>query len=173
MRFSLDFGAVIDKYKIPIAIILGAVIIGLLVYFALKTQKLGQVTPMATASPTATTIVVEQSVASGVPSPTPSPQFTEDDAKAIKAALSAKLGTSDDNLDVQITQKDAKHTKGNVKEKTSEVGGGYFLAAKTESGWVIVYDGQATPTCAQIAPYNFPSEMVPECLDSSGKVVAR
>ena len=100
-------------------------------------------------------------------------QFTEDDAKAVKAALLAKLGTSDDNLDVQITQKDAKHAKGNVKEKTSEVGGGYFLASRVDGQWVIVYDGQATPNCNQVNPYDFSTNMVPECLDSSGKVVAR
>jgi len=163
----------IEKYKIPLAIILGAVIIGVFAFFALKTQKVGQVTSTATASPVATAVVVEQSIASPTPSPSPTPQFSEDDAKAIAAALAAKLGTSESNLDVGVTQKDAKHAKGNVKEKTSEVGGGYFLAAKTESGWVIVYDGQATPTCTQIAPYDFPTDMVPECLDANGNLVTR
>lgn len=163
----------IDKYKIPIAIILGAVIIGVFAFFALKTQKVGQITPTATASPVATTVVVEQSITSPALSPTPSPVFAEDDEKAIKAALAAKLGTSENNLDVGVTQKDAKHAKGNVKEKTSEVGGGYWLAAKVDSQWIIVYDGQATPTCSQIAPYNFPTAMVPECLDANGKVVTR
>src|SRR3990167_6735228 len=132
----------IQQYKIPLAIIFGALIIGLSVFFALKTQKVDQVTPTATASPVATTVVVEQSIFSPTLSPTPSPQFSEDDAKAIAAALAAKLGTSETNLDVQVTKKDAKHAKGNVKEKTSEVGGGYFLAVKTESGCVIVYDRQ-------------------------------
>ena len=163
----------IQQYKIPLAIILGALIIGLSVFFALKTQKFGQVTSTATASPVATAVVVEQSMVSPTLPPSPSPQFSEDDAKAIKLALAAKLGTTEANLDVGVTQKDAKHAKGNVKEKTSEVGGGYFLAVKTESGWVIVYDGQATPTCTQIAPYDFPTDMVPECLDANGNLVTR
>lgn len=163
----------IQQYKIPLAIILGALIIGLSVFFALKTQKFGQVTSTATASPVATAVVVEQSMVSPTLPPSPSPQFSEDDAKAIKLALAAKLGTTEANLDVGVTQKDAKHAKGNVKEKTSEVGGGYFLAAKVDGQWVIVYDGQATPNCNQVNPYDFSTDMVPECLDSSGKVVAR
>ena len=163
----------IDKYKIPIAILLGAVIIGVFAFFALKTQKLSKVTSTATASPVATTVVVEQSISSPTPSPAPSPQFSEDDAKAIAAALAAKLGVSETNLDVGVTQKDAKHAKGNVKEKTSEVGGGYWLAAKVDSQWIIVYDGQATPNCNQVNPYNFPTDMVPECLDANGNLVTR
>ena len=96
-----------------------------------------------------------------------------EDAKAIKAALSSKLGISEENLNFSVSQKTATNAKGNVREKTSEVGGGYWLAAKTDSGWQIVYDGQSTPTCSQIAPYNFPTSMVPECLNSSGNVVQR
>jgi len=36
--------------------------------------------------------------------------------------------------------------------------GGYFLAAKEAGAWVIVYDGQATPSCAEIAfdGYGYP-----------------
>ncbi|TSC54283.1 MAG: hypothetical protein LiPW16_78 [Microgenomates group bacterium LiPW_16] len=36
-----------------------------------------------------------------------------------------------------------------------------------------VYAGQATPKCSEIAPYNFPKDMVPECLDAANKLIKR
>lgn len=161
----------IDKFKVPLAIIAGAVVIGLFVYFGLKTQKAGQVTSTVspTTSPVATTVVVNQSTVSPLPTPSPSPQFTQDDEKAIKAAMAKKL-PSTDGIIISVTQKTSTVAKGSV---SAQGGGGYFLAAKTDNGWIIVYDGQSNPTCAQIAPYNFPTNMVPECLNSSGNVVTR
>jgi len=166
-----------EKYKIPLAIILAAVIIGLALFFGLKSQQSEKIT--STASPTISqsnpTITMTQTAPSPtlVPISLPSPAFSEDDADAIKTALSTKLGTSKENLVFEVSKKDDKHAKGNVREKTSEVGGGYWLAAKTDSSWSIVYDGQANPTCGQIAPYNFSTEMVPECLNNLGNVVTR
>ena len=164
-----------DKYKVPLSIILGAAIIGFSIYFALKTQKADQVEPSVSpaTSPIATTVTTEQIETSPTTSPVSSPAFTEEDAKAIKTVLADKLGNSEENLDFSVSQKTATNAKGNVREKTSEVGGGYWLAAKTDSGWKIVYDGQSTPTCSQIAHYDFPASMVPECLNSSGNVISR
>ena len=48
-----------------------------------------------------------------------------------------------------------------------------FLAAQDEGEWVIVYDGQAMPPCRDIEAYQFPIDMVPECLDESDSLVVR
>lgn len=159
----------IERLIIPLSIILGSIIIGLFVYFSNSSRKTQQlVSPSPTAiMPTATP--KEESQVQ-VTSPTATPTPTTDDLQAIKLALAAKLGT---NIEVTISQNTGTHAKGNVREKSSEVGGGYFLAAKVDSRWVIVYDGQSTPTCSQIAPYNFPKNMVSECLSASGQVVSR
>jgi len=73
---------------------------------------------------------------------------------------------------VTISENTGQFAKGGIKEYEA-VGGAYWIAAKTNEGWVCVYDGQSQPTCEQIAPYNFPTDMVPECLDENGKVVER
>ncbi len=65
-----------------------------------------------------------------------------------------------------ITEQTEEHATGGLP-------GGYFLAAREGSTWVIVYDGQATPSCAEITPYNFPVDMVPECLDAENNLVVR
>jgi len=158
-----------DTTKIALAIVVAGVIIAIAIYFTNR-QRI----PTAESSPIPTTVVQElDSIKSPLPSLTPTSSPLVADETAIKAALAQKLGVDASTLGFSVSQKTDKVAKGNVKEKTSEVGGGYWLAAKVDSGWIIVYDGQATPTCAQIAPYNFPTDMVPECLDNSSDVVAR
>ena len=84
----------------------------------------------------------------------------------IKSALAARLDISVDELTIQITQYNGLHTVGNVSN-------GYFLAAQADGEWVIVYDGQATPPCQDIEAYQFPIDMVLECLDASDNLVVR
>ncbi len=150
----------LEKLLIPISIILAGLIIGLFFYFS--NPKNNKLTPVSLPTPTIspTTIL------------TITPLPTTDDLSAIRETLAIKLGIPANNLDVSISKNTGEYAKGNVKEKES-VGGGYYLAAKAEGKWVIVYDGQSTPTCKQLEFYNFPKDMVPECLNSSGKVITR
>jgi len=112
------------------------------------------------------------------PQPTPTPEIiqkatpTINESELIKQAVFKKTGLTASQADVAINKNTGQHATGNIKEFEA-VGGAYWLAAKTAEGWVGVYDGQSQPTCAQIAPYNFPKDMVPECLDKDGKVVKR
>jgi hypothetical protein len=103
----------------------------------------------------------------------PSQEVGINEEGAVKEAVYRKFGSDATKLVVIVSEVTDGFAKGGVREVSSEVGGGYFIAAKTEGSWVVVYDGQAQPTCNQIAPYNFPKEMVPECLDSKGGVVKR
>jgi hypothetical protein len=100
------------------------------------------------------------------------PTSTVDETELIKQAVFQKTGLTASQAEVSINKNTGQHATGNIKEFEA-VGGAYWLAAETADGWVCVYDGQAQPTCAQIAPYNFPKDMVPECLDKNGNVVKR
>jgi hypothetical protein len=100
------------------------------------------------------------------------PQPTVDESALIKQAVYKKTGLDAVKAEVTINQNTGTHAKGNIKEFEA-VGGAYWLAAKTDAGWICAYDGQSHPSCEQIAPYNFPKDMVPECLDKDNKVVAR
>ena len=97
---------------------------------------------------------------------------TIDETNLIKQAIFKLTGLNETKAEITINKNTGTHAKGNIKEFEA-VGGAYWLAAKTESGWIGVYAGQATPKCSDIAPYNFPKDMVPECLNESGTVVER
>lgn len=102
----------------------------------------------------------------------PSPTPTVDETELIKQAVFRKTGLDETEAEVTISINTGTHAKGNIKEFEA-VGGAYWLAAKTSEGWVCVYDGQAHPSCSQIDPYDFPVELVPECLSETGTVVSR
>ena len=136
-----------------------------------QSQKQGVATFSETTPTPVITLPLEETPTVS-PSPILTPTPTIDEASLIKQAVLAKLGLSESQVVFAITQNTGQHAKGNIRE-IEAVSGGYWIAAKTESGWVVVYDGQASPTCAQIAPYNFPKDMVPECLNESGSVVTR
>jgi len=102
--------------------------------------------------------------------PTTAPKQT--DAELIKQAVLGRVGLTKDEAEVTITTNTGTHAKGNIKE-VGAVGGGYWLAAKSGTEWIAVYDGQAQPLCDEIEPYAFPKTMVPECLDGNGEVVTR
>jgi len=104
--------------------------------------------------------------------PTATPTLIIDETEAIKQAVFQKTGLNASQAEVSINKNTGQYATGNIKEFEA-VGGAYWLAAKTDEGWICVYDGQSQPTCVQIAPYNFPKDMVPECLDKDGKVVKR
>ncbi|HEY4695117.1 MAG TPA: hypothetical protein VIH52_04125 [Candidatus Nanoarchaeia archaeon] len=96
-----------------------------------------------------------------------------DDETLIKQALVAKTGIAESMIAVTVSQKNGNFAKGFVGTQGEEVGGGYFLAVKVDGAWLVAYDGQANPNCEEVNPYNFPANMVPECLDSNGNLVTR
>lgn len=112
------------------------------------------------------------------PSATPSAEKKDstqevDDTAALKTAVSKKTGIPEANIAFSISKNTGKYATGNVNTKGEEIGGGYWLAVKTEAGWLIVYDGQAQPECSKVDPYDFPVDMVPECYDANFNVITR
>ncbi len=94
------------------------------------------------------------------------------DEELIKQAMAAKHSRAVEETIINISKKDDSHAWGSVKF-AGELAGGWFLAAKNSGVWIIVDDGNGTISCELIAPYDFPSEMVPECVDMDGNLIAR
>lgn len=94
------------------------------------------------------------------------------DLDGIKEAFAKKYNKTIDQVDVLISKKDDTHASGSVKF-SGEIAGGWFLAYKEDSGWIIVQDGNGTISCEITAPYNFSSVMIPECIDKNGKLIKK
>jgi hypothetical protein len=136
---------------------------------AIATQPIEDASQEETHQPTPPMVTTTEVQVTEQPVQDPSPEETDqvdDDASALRTALAAHFGVSPDGMAFVIAEQTEEHATGGLP-------GGYFLAAREEGTWVIVYDGQATPSCEQIAPYDFPLDMVPECLDGENNLVVR
>ena len=105
-----------------------------------------------------------------IPTNTPIPQ--KSDLEQIREAMAAKHNKPVSQTIVTISKNTGTYASGGVKFE-GDVGGGWLLAAKSGGRWVIVDDGNGTMSCEVIAPYNFPSSIVPECVDKNGKLIKR
>lgn len=110
--------------------------------------------------------------ASPNPSSSAVPVVTVDETELIKQAVYSYTGLNKTTAEININRNTGQHATGTIKEYEA-VGGAYWLAARQPAGWIGVYAGQAQPECAKIEGYDFPKDMVPECLNSAGKVVKR
>ncbi len=150
-------------FALLVLIILGTVAFILRAYLAPKTPGPEMQTQEVLISPT--------------PSPTVQATFlpTQTDEELIKIALVQKHGWDPEEILVTVSKNDGQYAQGSVREKSSEVGGGYFFAAKVSGQWQIVADGQGTIACEDLEEYpNFPASMIPECFDeTTGKSVKR
>lgn len=149
-----------------IMVILGTFSLAVMLAFSLgKSQKQE---PVSTAAPPISLSPIPEVSPSPAPSPSPA-----DETVLIKQAVYKLTGLNETKAEVTINKNTGQFATGNIKEFEA-VGGAYWIAAKSgAAGWVGVYAGQATPKCSEIAPYNFPKDMVPECLDAGGNVVSR
>ena len=104
---------------------------------------------------------------------------TESNKKSTTSAKESTKSTDistesdEDLLKKAVSENTGKHATGLVNTKEAMFGGGYWLAVKMNGEWTVVFDGQNTPECSQVDPFDFPISMVPECFDSSGNIVVR
>ncbi|OGG02082.1 hypothetical protein A2W14_04165 [Candidatus Gottesmanbacteria bacterium RBG_16_37_8] len=97
--------------------------------------------------------------------PTSIPAVTKVEQTAeqgIKEAFAQKYAKNITDVTITISKNTGTHAQGGVKF-AGEMAGGWFLAYKDDSGWIIVADGNGTIPCLTVAPYNFPADMVPDC----------
>lgn len=133
------------------------------------TKKSPDLLPTASLQPSPTTQIlptVEPTLTSS-PSLTPKP-----DSTGIKTAMAKKYNKSEADVNITVSKIDATHAWGTVSF-AGEMGGGWFLAYRNPDGWIIIDDGNGTISCEKIAPYNFPVDMVPECVDKNGSLIKR
>lgn len=106
------------------------------------------------------------------PTPTeiiiPTPTVT--DLEQIKIAFANKYGRPTNEVTIKISEDNSDYARGSISF-TGENGGGWWLAAKVKNQWVAVQDGNGYVSCDAISPYKFPKSMIPECVDSKGKLI--
>lgn len=65
------------------------------------------------------------------------------------------------DIRVEFTEADATHIRGSVGfDSSGEAGGGMFLAVKESNQWKLVYDGNGSVDCDNLAQYNFTASML-------------
>src|SRR5690242_10491293 len=84
--------------------------------------------------------------------------------QAITELLTTKLGSPTRGLVVEVTTDTGAFAKGTFN--VPEAGGGIWFAAKTTKGWSLASAGNGIVSCQDIETYNFPKDMVPQCLDT-------
>jgi len=107
------------------------------------------------------------------PTPTPTPKETKSALEQIKEAFAKKYSKPITEVNVTISKNTGTHASGGVKF-AGEIGGAMWLGYNDKGKWIIVFDGQGTIPCSAIEPYDFPTDMVPECWDeATSKLITR
>lgn len=71
---------------------------------------------------------------------------------------------------VNIDKETKNHVFGSVVFGQGGQGeGGMFLAVKVNGVWELVYDGNGSISCSAVDPYDFPVDMVPECIEEDSQ----
>lgn len=98
----------------------------------------------------------------------------EEDEEKIFQALKAK-GLNLADMKVVIYKHLGKYISGGVVPVSTLGGGGYVFAVKDEVGAIeIVADGNGAIMCAMLDNYpDYPSFLIPECIDEKGMSVVR
>lgn len=156
-------------YKIGFFVLLVGVALGIGFYFGQNKNK--NLPAEEKISPSAVVVSPTKEIK---PTNTPIPTETEEQViEVIKKLVANEHNKPLSDTQIIINKRDATHVQGGVRF-AGEIAGGWLLAAKNDSGqWVIVDEGNGTISCEKIAPYNFPSSMVKECVNSSGKLIKR
>ncbi len=95
------------------------------------------------------------------------------DEELIREAMAERHGKSVAEVALTVGENTGTHAIG-VVSFAGEMGGGWWLAAKVADNWEIAADGNGTVPCDAIEPYDFPTDIVPECWDEvAGELVTR
>ena len=82
----------------------------------------------------------------------------------IKQLFIQKYNKPEDEIKVTVNQQTANYARGGVKFGKNGIGeGGIFLAAKVNSEWQLVFDGNGSISCSLLEDYDFPDSMVVDC----------
>ncbi|MDF1496682.1 MAG: hypothetical protein P1P90_01310 [Patescibacteria group bacterium] len=90
-------------------------------------------------------------------------EFTIADARDIQMAFADIYHKNIEDITVKVDKYDATHARGSV-QFAGEQGGGMFLAVKDQGAWDVVVDGNGTYECEAIDVYEFPEDMITDCI---------
>ncbi|MBT3189897.1 MAG: hypothetical protein HN736_16280 [Anaerolineae bacterium] len=110
---------------------------------------------------------------SAPPTQPPSVASILTDEEAIKQALLVKLGWTAAELDFSMGANTGTAANGTVKKVNDMAGAAWFAGKDNAGNWAIAYIGQGIPYCSDIQAFNFPTDWISHCMDSSGNTVAR
>lgn len=147
--------------KTVIAILFGALMICATIYFVGKKPEKVPTVVVPESSQSQTTASNAASPTAEIPTP------TIDDLALITKALAIKTGLAEAAITVTISKHIGDYARGGIVEKSSEVGGAQWFAAKKNGAWVIVHDGQDYPKCSALVGYSFPKEILDSCMDDA------
>lgn len=92
---------------------------------------------------------------------------TSADEVAIKQLFVAQYPTEADRPEVKIDKLVGTTARGSLvfkDETNTAISGAYFFAAKENGIWKNVLSGNGQISCAALAPYSFPSDMITDCV---------
>ena len=96
--------------------------------------------------------------------PVPTIDETSIIKNAIKQALIAKHGSSANSLTITVSKIIGDYSSGGA---SASDGGGMWFATKVSGQWTLVWDGNGTIECSDLANYpNYPNSLIPECYNS-------
>jgi hypothetical protein len=77
------------------------------------------------------------------------------------------------NLDINISKTEGDYASGGVNF-IGEMGGGMWFAAKVNTVWQIVSDGNGVITCDSLKNYpQFPTSIIPECFNETTQEIVK
>lgn len=89
----------------------------------------------------------------------------------ITELLNKKYNKPANSLKVGVLTDTGTFAKGTVNEEGA--GGGLWFAAKTSGGWELAYDGNGIIPCEAVNKYNFPKDMIPQCINAQNNLIER
>lgn len=106
-----------------------------------------------------------------IPTDQPTPTSSQSaDTDQIKQAFANKHGKPVTDLNLKVAENNGLFAHGTISF-VGDNGGAWWLAAKVKGVWVAVQDGNGYVPCNSVVDYNFPKSMIPECVDSKGKLI--
>jgi hypothetical protein len=100
---------------------------------------------------------------SGTVTPEDNQEQAENKTEIIRKLFAEKYGKKVEEITVTISEEDATHARGGVKMGDPAGPGGLFLVAQKDGAWQLVFDGNGNYFCEDVAPYDFPANMIRDC----------
>lgn len=103
--------------------------------------------------------------------PTPTPTLP-DLVSEITQSFALKYDKPRQAIEISVEVDTGEFAKGSVRF-TDEFGGAIWFGAKQGGKWVLAADGQGPMSCDIVNRYNFPTDIVPECMSDNQELVER